>query len=232
MEQTFSGALGAARASGRAPIISEIKARSPKEGDLLRGRDPAALASTMESAGAACISVVTEPEHFGGGLDLLRAVTSAVRVPVLRKDFVRSEKDIYETVRAGASCLLLIAALLDEPLLAELRACARCEGLETLVEVHNEDELRRVPALEPDLIGINNRDILRLELDDGTISNTLELIRLAPPGTRVISESAISTADEVRSVLEAGAFGVLVGTSILKAEDTAQAVRTLVAALG
>ncbi|MGC8863082.1 MAG: indole-3-glycerol-phosphate synthase [Armatimonadota bacterium] len=232
MRQTFSAALAAARAQGRAPLVSEIKVRSPKEGDLLRGRDPVALARTMETAGAACISVVTEPEHFGGSMELLRAVNSAVSVPVLRKDFVRCREDVLATVESGASCLLLIAALLDQTLLAELHDVARREGLETLVEVHNEDELRRVLTMELDLLGINNRDILRLERDEGTVSNTLGLIRLAPLGTRVISESAISSPEEVRAVCEAGAFGVLVGTSVLKAEDTAEAVRRLARALG
>ncbi len=226
----FSKALAAARASGRAPIISEIKSISPKEGDLLAGRDPAALANTMGAAGAACISVVTEPHDFGGSIDLLRAVSAAVSLPVLRKDFVTCSEDVRITQEAGASCLLLTVSMLDWPLLMELHREAHEIGIETLVEVHNESELRKALTLDLDLLGINNRDILVLERDDGTVSNTLDLIRIVPVGISVISESAISTPEEVTALLEVGASGLLVGTSILMATDTAAAVRRLVSA--
>lgn len=227
----FSEALLTARAAGRVPLISEVKCISPKVGNLLSGRDPAELARAMEAAGAACISVVTEPKHFGGSMDLLRKVADAVSVPVLRKDFVRGRDDIRATKEAGASCLLLIVAVLEWPVLIEMHREAHDCGLETLVEVHNEAELARALTLDLDLLGINNRDILALEKDDGTVSTTQELIKLVPPGIRVISESAVSTPEEVRTVIEAGALGVLVGTSILLAPNVAEAVRRLVCAL-
>jgi len=226
----FSAALEAARADGRAPLVAEIKRRSPKEGDLLAGRDPAALAGTMAAAGAACLSVVTEPKHFGGSLQLLRTVTSAVSLPVLRKDFLAAPRDVEATREAGASCLLLIVARLDWPMLVALHREARRSGLESLVEVHNEAELQRALTLDLDLLGINNRDIGRLEVDDGTVDNTLRLLAKVPPGVRIVSESAISTPEEVRAVLEAGALGALVGTSILRAPDPAEAVRRLASA--
>ncbi len=223
----FSAALEAAREAGRSPLISEIKCRSPKEGDLLAGRDPAVLATAMQAAGAACLSVVTEPEHFGGSLDLLGAAASAVSLPVLRKDLLTTRKDVQATRDAGGSCLLLIVSVLDWPTLVALhREAHRC-GLETLVEVHDETELQRALTLDLDLLGINNRDIRQLEVDDGTVARTLRLLEQVPPGIRVISESSISAPEEVRAVLEAGALGVLVGTSILRASDPAEAVRRL-----
>jgi indole-3-glycerol phosphate synthase len=223
----FAAALEAARAARRTPLISEIKVRSPREGDLLAGRDPVALARSMESVGATCLSVVTESEHFGGSLALLRTVASAISLPVLRKDFVTDREGVRATAEHGASCLLLMVAALDWPKLVELHGEARRCGLETLVEVHNEAELRMALTLDLDLLGINNRDILQLETDCGTVANTLHLLRGVPSGIRTISESSISTPEEVRAVLAAGGLGVLVGTSILRAPNVAEGVRRL-----
>lgn len=226
-DRRFSSALATARAAGRVPLISEIKCRSPKEGDLLAGRDPVALARTMQAAEAACISVVTEPENFGGSCELLAAVASAVSLPVLRKDFITAIDEVRRTRDLGASCMLLMVAVLEWPKLVELHNEAHRVGLETLVEVHDENELRQALTLDLDLLGINNRDIRILEIDNGTVANTLRLLGQVPPGVRAISESAVSTADEVRAVVAAGAFGVLVGTAILRAAGTAQAVHDL-----
>lgn len=228
---SFVDALEAARAGGRLPVISEVKCISPKDGDLLAGRDPAELARTMVEAGAACISVVTEPRHFGGSMELLREVTAAANVPVLRKDFVTDAKGVEATREAGASCLLLTVAKMDWQTLVDLRGVARSIGLQTLVEVHDREEMDRALLVDPDLLGINNRDILRLERDDGTVSNTLELIRAVPQGVRVLSESAIASPADARAAVEAGALAVLVGTYVLRAPDTAEAVRGLVSAL-
>ena len=226
-QRRFTAALAAARDAGRAPLIAEIKARSPKEGDLLAGRDPVQLARRMESAGAVCLSVVTEGSHFGGSLELLRAVESAVSLPILRKDFVTSRGDVQATREHGASCLLLIVASLPWPRLVDLHEEARRCGLETLVEVHDESELRQALTLELDLLGINNRDISRLETDDGTVANTIRLLGAVPAGVPTISESSISDPEEVRAVLAAGGLGILVGTSILKARDPEEAIRRL-----
>jgi len=231
-ERRFTAALQAARAAGRLPLIAEVKVRSPKEGELLAGRDPAALAHTMVAAGAACLSVVTEGPHFGGSLDLLETVAAASTVPVLCKDFVTEPRQVWEWRERGAACLLLMVSQLDWPRLQALHAEAHRAGLETLVEVHDEDELRLALTLDLDLLGINNRDIRQLECDAGTVANSLRLLGRVPPGVRTISESAISTPDEARRVIAAGGAGVLVGTAILRAADTAAAVRRLVQALG
>lgn len=231
-ERRFTSALQAARDAGRLPLIAEVKVLSPKEGDLLAGRDPVALAHAMVAAGAACLSVVTEGPHFGGSLGLLEMVAAASAVPVLCKDFVTEPRQVWARRERGAACLLLMVSQLDWPRLQALHAEAHRAGLETLVEVHDEDELRLALTLDLDLLGINNRDIRQLECDAGTVANSLRLLGLVPPGVRTISESAISTPDEARRVIAAGGSGVLVGTAILKAADTAAAVRRLVQAWG
>ncbi len=229
-QRRFTAALQAAQAAGRVPLISEIKVRSPKEGDLLAGRDPIALAQAMESAGATCLSVVTEARHFGGSMPLLRSVASAVSLPVLRKDFLTTPEDVRATRDHGAACILLMVAMLDWHQLVQLHQEAHRCGLETLVEVHDEAELEKALTLDLDLLGINNRDIRQLEVDDGTVAGTLRLLAKVPPGVKTISESAISTAGDVQSVLSAGGLGVLVGTSILRAPDVGTGIRQLTSA--
>lgn len=219
------------QAEGRLPVLSEIKVRSPKEGDLLRGRDPVALAQAMAGRPVAGISVVTEPREFGGSVDLLRKVTAAVHVPVLRKDFVRDRAGLEETAAAGAAAILLTVSMTDRDLFADLHDTARELGLETLVEVHDAGEIEwvRVQELEPDILGINNRDIVRREVDDGDVSLTEDLVQFVPQGWLVLSESAIAGPEDARRAREAGADAVLVGTSILQAPDPAAAIDALVA---
>ena len=212
-------------------MLAEIKVRSPKEGGLLRGRDPVELARTYASRQVAGISVVTEPEQFGGSIDLLRAVAAAVEVPVLRKDFVRERADLEETAAAGAAAILLTVSMTDAELFADLHRAAQALGLETLVEVHDAGELEwvRSHGLQPDLLGINNRDIRIGEVDDGTVSLTEELGPSVPDGWLVLSESAISGPDDARRAREAGADAVLVGTSILRAPHPEEAIDALTA---
>jgi indole-3-glycerol phosphate synthase len=219
------------QAGGRLPVLSEVKVRSPKEGDLLRGRDPVALAQAMAGRPVAGISVVTEPREFGGSVDLLRKVTAAVDVPVLRKDFVRDRAALEETVAAGAAAILLTVSMTDRELFADLHAAAQELGLETLVEVHDAGQIEWVRAhgLEPDVLGINNRDIVHGEVDDGDVSLTEELAQLVPEGWLVLSESGIAGPEDARRAREAGADAVLVGTSILQAPDPAAAIDALVA---
>jgi indole-3-glycerol phosphate synthase len=216
---------------GALPVVSEIKVHSPKEGDLLRGRAPAELARTMAARPIAGISVVTESEEFGGSVELLREVAAAVDVPILCKDFFRSAADVAETRAAGASAILLTVAMLEGPMLSELHATARALGLETLAEIHDQGELEQLIALglQPSILGINNRDILVLETDDGDVSLTETLAALVPAAWLVLSESAIGRPDDARRARDAGADAVLVGTSILQAPDTAVAIDALIA---
>ena len=216
---------------GLFPVISEVKVLSKKEGDLLGGRDPAELTRTMADCGAAGISVVTEPKYFGGSIDLLRTVVAAaapLNLPVLQKDFVTREEQIEESAACGASAILLIAAMLDKDRLARLIDLAAEYGLETLVEAHSEEELKTIQELPGSLLGINNRDITVLEVDDGTVGRTEELSRLRKDARPLVSESSIASPDDVRRAGKSGADAVLVGTAILKAPDPADLLRQMI----
>jgi indole-3-glycerol phosphate synthase len=186
----------------------------------------------MSARPVAGISVVTEPHDFGGSLGLLRAVTAVVDAPVLRKDFVRDRSALEETVSAGAAAILLTVGMIERNELAELHQGAQELGLETLVEVHDAAELAwvRSQGIEPDLLGINNRDIQIGEIDGGDVSLTERLASLVPDGWLVLSESAIAGPDDARRARDAGADAVLVGTSILQAPDPAAAIDALAAA--
>lgn len=213
------------------PVLSEIKVRSPKEGDLLRGRTPSALAAVYLSRPIAGISVVTEFEQFGGSVETIRTVTRLGDAPILRKDFLRDRAGMEETAEAGASAVLLTVAIIGLDRLADLHTHARDCGLETLVETHSAEELDGVIGLglEPDILGINNRDIRGGEIDDGDVRNTERIAVSVPDGWLVLSESAIASPDDARRAREAGADAVLVGTAILQAHDPGAMIDALVA---
>jgi indole-3-glycerol phosphate synthase len=215
---------------GLMPLLSEIKLRSPKEGDLLRGRDPEELARTMSACPIAGLSVVTAGGGFGASVDVLRRVRPHVDVPILRKDLVFDEATIAETADAGGDVLLLTVAFMDDERLAHLHEATRAAGIETLVEVHDEAELERVRALglEPDVISINNRDITAGETDEGDVSLTERLAAGVPEGSIVLSASAIAGPEDARRARDAGADAILVGTSILQSADPAAAINALV----
>lgn len=229
MTHSLTASIRRRQAEGHMAVLSEIKVRSPKEGDLLRGRSPEDLARAMGACPIAGLSVVTEPADFGGSLDLVRRVRPLVDVPILRKDFLRTEADLDETAAAGADAVLLTVCMLEDELLARLHPAARACGLETLVELRDEDDARRLAALglRPDVVGINNRDILVREVDDGDVSTTERLAALLPAGAVVLSESAIAGPDDARRARAAGADAVLVGTAILQAPDPAEAILAL-----
>ncbi len=216
----FTAALKAAKRGGKNTVIPDIKCFSPKEGDLLSGRDPVELAKILIGSGAPVLSVVTEEENFGGSKRLLKDIAS-LGVPVLRKDFLKTGADIRETKALGASAVLLMYSCLDGDTLRELYAEAKSAGLDVLVETHTEEELAKAAALGAELIGINNRDIGILERDDGTVSLTERLARHKPAGSFLVSESAVSSPDDVRRAVRAGADAALVGTSLMRAENTA-----------
>lgn len=216
--------------AGDMPVLAEVKVRSPKEGPLLRGRDPGELAAVYASAGAAGVSVVTEPHDFGGSLDIIRRVRAAVDLPILRKDFPRSQADIDGTLESGAQVLLFTVKMLDPDTFADLHARALASGLETLIEVNSADDIARLREMgvTPSIVGINNRDIAIGETDDGDVGRTEGLAASVPGGAPLLSESAISTADDARRARDAGADAVLVGTAILRADDPGAKVRELV----
>ena len=224
----LSQAIAGARARGAAAVIADIKPTSPRDGDLLDGRSPADLARTLAGAGACALSVVTETQDFGGSCQILSEVAGAVSLPVLRKDFLRETGQIDESQSAGAAAVLLILATMSDEVAATLYERTVTLGLEAVVEVHTRQELDRAVALQPTIIGINNRDILELERDPGSVATTEELAPLVPGGITTLSESALLTDDDVRRALGAGVDAVLIGTMLLRAPDPSARLRDLV----
>lgn len=219
MNTKFSNALITKKQAGLIPVIPDIKCTSPRDGDLLLGRDPVDMARLLASAGAPALSVVTESKNFGGSLDLLKRVAAETGLPVLRKDFITCEGDLQITREHGAEAVLLICAILTFPQLAHLYEKALKIGLEPLVEAHTEEELARAGKIGARLVGINNRNILELEKDGGNISATEMLVKFAPQNAVLVSESSIQTPAEAKAAIEAGVDAVLVGTAILLAEN-------------
>ena len=218
-EGSFERALREKRAQGRFPVIGDIKCRSPKEGDLMRGRNPVEIALTLARAGAPALSVVTEGAQFGGSLALLTQVAEGTGLPILRKDFIKSQRDLEETKERGASAVLLICALLEEARLRRLYAGAMDLGLEVLLEAHNREELSLAQSMGAPLIGVNNREIKTLERDSGTVETTEKLLQNRPGQGVYISESGLFDREDVRKAARAGADAALVGTALLQAED-------------
>ena len=215
----FSSAIALENTRGFAAVIPDIKCVSPKEGDLLRGRDPVDVAKYLARCGASVLSVVTERERFGGSPQLLQTITQAVDVPVLRKDFVTTESMLEETVELGAAAVLLICATTNEKTLRMLYEKAVELGLEPLVEVHTAQELTFAAALGARLIGVNNRNIMTLEQDDGGPDRTARLACGAPANALLISESGILSSADAKLAASAGANAVLVGTALWQAHD-------------
>jgi indole-3-glycerol phosphate synthase len=226
--QPLSAAVRGAKKRGMIPLVGDIKPVSPRDGELVGARDEAAFARMLVEAGACALSVVTEPTHFGGSLQILRRVCHAVKVPVLQKDFFLSAEQFEEAKSQGADAVLLILATTPDSVTPVLYRQARQLGLEVVVEIHNRRELERALDLSPQIIGINNRDILRLETDSGDVRVTEELAPLVPDGILKISESSLQSEEDVRRAVKAGADAVLVGTAILRAADPATLLARLI----
>lgn len=219
MNTAFSNAVRNKKNEGLIPVIPDIKCFSPKEGDLLKGRDPAETAKNLATFGAPAISVVTEEKNFKGSLNLLEQVVKETGLPVLRKDFITQTDDLKRTKDCGAEAVLLMCAVQSHKMLFYLYEEALRIGLEPLVEAHTGDELRLIETLGAKLVGINNRNIIELEKDDGTVSNTADLAYMKPKGAVLISESSIRSPEQAKAAIFAGADGVLVGTSIWQAAN-------------
>lgn len=212
-------------AHGRVALIAEVKRASPSKGDLVKGRfDPVAIAQTYQANGAAAISVLTDEVFFRGALSYMTAVKNAVNIPILRKDFVVDEYQIYEARAAGADAVLLIVAALDDAELRDFYALTQGLGLTALVEVHDEAETERALAIGANVIGVNNRD-LRTFITD--METTARCARLLPRGHTLVSESGIFTPADVRCVAGMGASAILVGESLITSPDMAAQVREL-----
>lgn len=218
-------ALEALAPAERVRIIAEVKRSSPSRGTLAVIADPAALAVSYETGGASAISVLTEQRRFGGSLADLEAVRDAVRVPVLRKDFIAEPYQVLEARAAGADLVLLIVAALDQATLASLFELTTQLGMTALVETHNADEVSRALQIGAGLVGVNARDLSSFELDQDLFGRLAGQI---PSGVIRVAESAVKTAADVAHYRAAGADVVLVGEALV----TGDPVRTLAEFLG
>jgi indole-3-glycerol phosphate synthase len=212
----------------RIPIIAEVKFRSPAEGMLSSRGDAGKLARAYEDGGAAGVSVLTEPEHFDGRLEDLSAVRGAVNIPVLMKDIVVSEDQVVAARSLGADAVLLIASAFArgdrEGALPRLVEVAHGEGLEVLLEVHDEEEYLRAMSGEADVIGVNNRDLRTLKV---SLETSRRLLALGPHKKPVICESGVRLKSEVKSLRDLGADGFLMGSALMRSGDPAGMLRIL-----
>jgi indole-3-glycerol phosphate synthase len=225
--RSFEAALRAKRSAGRVAVIAEVKRRSPALGVLAAGADPVALATIYASAGAAAISVLTEPRHWGGSVADLAAVAQAVDLPVLYKDVVVDERQLREAEAAGASAVLLIAEVLDDPTLAAFVTLARELGMTALVEAHEHRAFARAVACGATVVGVNARNLrVPADLDRERVE---ALHGLARTGQLLVAESGIATVADVLS-LPGRVDAVLVGTALMTAADPGALVRSLAAA--
>jgi indole-3-glycerol phosphate synthase len=216
--QSLSTALGREGIN----IIAEFKRRSPSKGVIRENADASAIARSYESAGAAAISVLTEADYFDGSLDDLRAVRAAVSVPIMRKDFIVDEYQVYESAAAGADALLLIVAALDDRALTRLlRLTEEVLGMDALVEVHTRVELDRATANGAKVIGVNNRDLRTFEVSTET---SIELAHLVPADTVLVSESGL-TPSAIPKLQIVGYKGFLVGEALMRAADPERELR-------
>lgn len=220
----------AALAQPGVTLIAECKKASPSKGLLVRDYDPVRLAKQYVRGGAGAISVLTDGRFFQGSLEHLRDVkeaTAADGVPVLRKDFLFDPYQVYEARAAGADAVLLIAAVLADGQIRDLLALTRQLGMEALVEVHTPEELARVLALGPRVVGVNNRNLQTFEVD---FANTARLRAQIPPDVLAVGESGLKSADDIRAMRDIGVDAVLIGETLVKSDDPLALARRLVAA--
>lgn len=207
-------------------IIAEIKRASPSKGLIRDDVSPARMAAQYEAGGAVAVSVLTEEDRFRGSLDDLNEVRRAVRLPLLRKDFLFDEFQLYEAAKAGADALLLIVAALDEERLTRLiRLTEDVLRMDALVEVHTHDELSKAEQSGATLVGVNNRNLRTFEV---SLDTSVELARAAPPGLTLVSESGLQSRADLERLRALGYKGFLIGETLMRAREPVKALRELI----
>jgi indole-3-glycerol phosphate synthase len=206
-------------------IIAEFKRRSPSKGMIRVDADLTAIARSYEAGGAVAMSVLTEEDYFAGSLDDLRTVKATVDLPVLRKDFMFEEYQVYEAAAAGADAILLIVAAIDDEVVSRLRRLAEDElRMDALVEVHTAGEMKRAVACGATIIGVNNRDLRTFEV---SLETSFALAREAPPEALLISESGLHSSNDLQRLREAGYKGFLIGETLMRAPKPDEVLRSL-----
>jgi indole-3-glycerol phosphate synthase len=223
----FLRALKKMRSEKRYGLIAEIKKASPSKGLIREDFDPSSLAQAYAQGGATCLSVLTDSPSFQGAPQYLRQARMAVKLPVLRKDFMLDPYQVVEARAWGADCVLIIMALIDDQIARELLAATRQWKMDALVEVHDEMEFRRANLLDPGMIGINNRNLNTFETDLGV---TLRLASKAPSGTLVVAESGLGAPEDLKLLADAGVTTFLIGESLMREPDVATATARLIGA--
>ncbi len=211
--------------SSKLSVIAEVKRASPSKGALAKISDPAELALRYQAGGATAVSVLTEGRKFGGSLADLDAVRSAINIPILRKDFMVDDYQFFESRAHGADIVLLIVAALSDLQLSEFYAIAKSLGMQVLVETHTLEEVERALSLDPEIIGVNARDLTTLKIDLGAFD---KLAKSIPAGKIKVAESGISSVAEVISYRNSGAEAILVGEALVKDGDPAQMIQNFI----
>jgi indole-3-glycerol phosphate synthase len=221
--------LGALARAGKINIISELKKASPSRGVIREEYAPAVLAASLEEAGAAALSVLTEEDFFSGSLGDLKEASSVTKIPILRKDFIVDPWQVWETRAAGADSFLLIAAVLHDAELRDLLDLGRTLKMEALVEVHSGEELQRVLDAGAQIIGVNNRDLRDFQVH---LETSLSLADAIPEECIAVSESGLRTYDDLARLQRAGFDAFLIGEHVMQSADPAAALRALLTPAG
>ena len=213
--------------AGKPAIIAEIKKASPSKGIICHNFNARKIAQSYANAGASCLSVLTDKDFFQGSDEYLKQAHAACELPILRKDFILTPYQIYESRTLSADCILLIVAALSDMQLQELIGIAQEIGIDILLEIHNHEELERGLALSCPLIGINNRNLHTFETD---IQTTLQLLPEIPPDRTVITESGIHTPQHIQLMRQFGVHSFLIGESLMRAQDPGEKLKQLILA--